>query len=202
MRRIKIITAGIGAVSLLAASAALVASPTHAADCGSTITGSGTPPTASCDQTINVTIGSTITLNVTDATVTMSPTLGGPVVTGAPQTATVSTNNASGYTLTLSMISGAASNSLISGSNSIPAGSGTFTTPATLTPSSWGYRLNSFATDTYAAVPLYATPQKIGESTDPVAADATVVTYGTTVSASQASGTYTNKVTYTAVANS
>jgi hypothetical protein len=171
------------------------------------------PPTTS--TTITSTIGSTITLT-SNGTVNLNaiPT-GNGVQTIASDTVSVSTNDGSGYTLQLNETNG--STTLTSGSNTIPATTGTKSSPVAETAESWGYRVDSIGgfgsgpttslsnqpigSLTFAAVPASTSPDTIKTTATTANNDTTNVWYGIAVDTSVPSGTYTNSVTYTAVAN-
>jgi hypothetical protein len=166
--------------------------------------------------TVSSAIGSIITLLTSSGTVTLdsTPTAGG-VQTIASDTVTVSTNDAAGYTLKLNET--AAASALVSGGNSIPATAGTFGTPIAEVANTWGYRVDSLGTfgagpttgainaaigaAKFAAVPATASPQTLKTTATTASSDVTTVWYGLAVSTATPSGTYTNSVTYTAVAN-
>jgi len=166
--------------------------------------------------TITSTIGSTINVFTTSGTVSLNATpTGSGVQSTASDTVTVSTNNSSGYTLSVAETN--ASSSLVSGSNSIAATSGTFASPTALSANKWGYRvdgLGSFGSGptsaisnaaigslTYAAVPATASPQVLKTTATTATNNTTTVWYSLAVNTSVPSGTYTNSVTYTAVTN-
>ena len=156
---------------------------------------------------ISLTSNGTVNLNAT-------PT-GNGVQTIASDTVSVSTNDNAGYTLQLNETNG--STTLTSGSNTIPAVSGTKTTPIAETASSWGYRVDSIGgfgsgptsagsnqaigSLGFAAVPATSSPDTLKTTSAVAANDTTTVWYGIAVNDSIPSGTYTNSVTYTAVAN-
>jgi hypothetical protein len=166
--------------------------------------------------TITSTIGSTINVFTTSGTVSLNATpTGSGVQSTASDTVTVSTNNSSGYTLSVAETN--ASSSLVSGSNSIAATSGTFASPTALTANKWGYRVDSLGSFgngptsaisnaaigslTYAAVPATASPQVLKTTATTATNNTTTVWYSLAVNTSVPSGTYTNSVTYTAVTN-
>jgi hypothetical protein len=166
--------------------------------------------------TITSTIGSTINVFTTSGTVTLNATpTGSGVQSTASDTITVSTNNSSGYTLSVAETN--ASSSLVSGGNSIAATSGTYASPTALTANKWGYRVdslgsfgngptsaitnNAIGTLTYAAVPATASPQVLKTTATTATNNTTTVWYSLAVNTSVPSGTYTNSVTYTAVTN-
>ena len=163
------------------------------------------------NTTINATIASVISIsNVATSTTSntislnLAPTAAGSDTQTANDVVSVSTNNATGYNLTLSMASSASNNSLISGANSIGATSGSFAAPAVLATNSWGYRVDSVGsfgtgTQTFAFVP-FGSADTIKTVNTPASADKTTITYGIKVDATKPTGTYSNQVTYTATA--
>jgi fibronectin type 3 domain-containing protein len=166
-------------------------------------------------NTINVVVTPTITLT-SNGTVNLNaiPT-GNGVQTIASDSVSVSTNDGSGYTLQLNETNG--STTLTSGSNTIPATTGTKSSPVAETAESWGYRVDSIGgfgsgpttslsnqpigSLTFAAVPASTSPDTIKTTATTANNDTTNVWYGIAVDTSVPSGTYTNSVTYTAVAN-
>jgi hypothetical protein len=167
--------------------------------------------------TISSVISPVITLLTTNGTVTvnMVPTAGG-VQTIASDTATVSTNDAAGYTLQLAETS--ASSTMTSGANTIAASGGTQAVPLAMAVNTWGYRVDSLGgfgagptsaqssvaisgSIKFAAIPATASPNTLKTTATTASSDTTTVWYGITANTSQPSGTYTNSVTYTAVAN-
>ena len=166
--------------------------------------------------TISSSIGSVISLLSSNGTVNVNVTpTGSGAQTIASDTVTVSTNDASGYTLQLGE-TGASSN-LVSGSNTLPASSGTQTTPVAQAANTWGYRVDSLggfgagptsgATSQaigavkFAAVPATGSPNTLVTTSGTASNATTTVWYGVAANTSQASGTYTNSVTYTVTAN-
>ena len=185
---------------------------------GSSILGTPVLAAASTSSTsVSSNIGSVISLLSTSGTVNanVSPT-GSGAQTIASDIVTVSTNDASGYTLQLGETT--ATSNMVSGGNTLPASSGTQTTPAAMSVNTWGYRVDGIGgfgagpTSTassaaisgsikFAAVPATASPNTIKTTSGTASNDTTTVWYGVAANTSQASGTYTNSVTYTATAN-
>ena len=167
--------------------------------------------------TISSVISPVISLFTTNGTVNVNvvPT-GAGAQTIASDTATVSTNDSSGYTLQLAETG--AGSTLVSGSNTIPASSGSQTTPVIMANNTWGYRVDSVGgfgagptsgqssaavsgTIKFAAVPATASPNTLKTTAGTASSDTTTVWYGVAATTGQASGTYTNSVTYTATTN-
>ena len=167
--------------------------------------------------TISSNISSVISLLSTSGTVNVNVTpTGSGAQTISSDTVTVSTNDASGYTLQLGETT--AASALTSGGNTIAASSGTQTTPAVMSANTWGYRVDSVGgfgagttssqssaaisgTIKFAAVPATASPNTIKTTAGTASGDTTAVWYGVAANTSQPSGTYTNSVTYTVTAN-
>lgn len=160
---------------------------------------------------VSLTSSGSINLNIT-------PSAGTTCTVGSDSVA-VTTDSSSGYTLqlndtdTANQLAGAATGS------SIPATSATSGSPAALSAGHWGYRVDgmgSFGAGptsalsngavpgvTFAAVPLSSgTPDTIATTSVPAdPAVTTTVWYGVCASTAQASDTYTDNVTYTAIVN-
>lgn len=149
--------------------------------------------------TVNVTVGSQITLGNGSTTVNINPTLGS---TGtAVQTLTVTTNHAAGYTLSIQMNN--ASTSLMNGLDAITATSNG-STPAALQNNTWGWNSStssSVAAATFKTIPAQGSPANIASSVTTASAAPVYVTFGAQPTASLASGTYTGSVLYTATTN-
>ena len=169
------------------------------------------------NTTVSSSIGSVISLLTTNGTVNADvvPSSGG-AQTISSDTITVSTNDTSGYTLTLAETG--ASSALASGGNTIPASAGSQGTPVTMSVNTWGYavqNIGGFNTSGYAsanstaingtlkfaAVPATGSPNTLKSTSGTATNDTTTVWYGVAVNTSQPFGTYTNSVTYTATTN-
>lgn len=132
-------------------------------------------------------------------------------------TATVLTDDSSGYTLSLADSS--TGTSLANGASSISATSGTLGSPAALTANKWGYRVDGLGS--FGAGPttsqsnvaiggtLFAGIVASNQTADTIATSSTAadpavttkVWYGACADTSLKSGAYTTQVLYTAVAN-
>lgn len=169
--------------------------------------------TTTGNTTINATLASVISMTTSGTvSVAVTPTSGG-VVSSASDTVAVSTNNTTGYTL--SMSDGDTNTSLVSGSNTIGAHGGTFAAPTALTGNAWGYAIaggnftasytaetnNASSTTKWAGVPSSASPQTLKTTASTASGDTTTVWYGVRATAAQAAGTYSDTVTYTATTN-
>ena len=158
---------------------------------------------------ITLTSSGTINLNITPAS--------GGRCTIQSDTASVLTDDTNGYTLTLADTT--TNTSLISGGNTIPATSGSSSSPATLVPNAWGWRIDGLGT--FGAGPttaqsniipssaLFAAIKSSSGTADTIAATsvaanpavATTIWYGACANTSLTSGSYSSQVTYTALAN-
>lgn len=170
---------------------------------------------ATASTTINATLDTSISVGTSSTVaVSVTPTSGG-VVSSNSDSVSVSTNDTLGYTLTLS--DSDTNTNLVSGGNNIAAHAGTQASPTALASNKWGYRIvgvggfgagaysaetnNGSSTSTWAGVPSSATPNTIKTTSTTASNDATTVWYGVNATSSQANGTYTDTVTYTATAN-
>ncbi len=146
------------------------------------------------------------------------PTAGGTASTNSG-TVTVSTNNSTGYNLTLSTV-GTDQNLVksVAPADTIAPTSGTYAAPADFDVNTWGYRLDdstaafgagpttqetnaATSSFTWAAVPGSGAPQTIKTTTGPATSDVTAVWYGMKATTAKPSGVYTNTVVYTATVN-
>lgn len=171
---------------------------------------------ATTSTTINSAIGSVISVFTSNGTVTANVTpTGAGAQTIASDTLTVSTNNTLGYTLQIA--DSDATTTLVSGSDSIAASSGTQASPVAQSANTWGYRVdglggfgagptsgqNSAAISslTFAGMPANSSPNTIKSTSTTASNDTTTVWYGVTADTSQPTGTYSDTITYTATAN-
>ncbi|MGH7234541.1 MAG: hypothetical protein ACREF7_03820 [Candidatus Saccharimonadales bacterium] len=161
------------------------------------------------DCSISLSSNGTVSLAVT-------PTSSGSC-TIQSDTATVLTDDTNGYTLTLGDSS--TNTSLINGSSSINATTGTIGSPAALSGNSWGYRVDGLGS--FGSGPttgqinvghsgtLFAGIEASDLTADTIAstsgaadpAVSTTVWYGACADTTVSSGNYTSQVIYTAVAN-
>jgi hypothetical protein len=168
---------------------------------------------STASTSISSVISPVVSLFTTDVTVNdnIVPTASG-AQTIASDTVTISTNDSAGYTLQLAETS--ASSTLVSGSNNIPASSGTQAAPIAMADNTWGYRVDSLGgfgtgpttgqssaaisgTIKFAAVPATASPDTLVTAAGTATNATTTVWYGVAANTTQPSGTYTNSVTYT-----
>jgi hypothetical protein len=176
-------------------------------------------PVFAATTTISSVISPIISLFTTSGTVNVdvTPAAGSTKQTIAHDTVTVSTNDSSGYTLTLADTD--TNTNLVSGGNNIAASAGTQGSPVTPeVTNTWGYAVQSLGgfngsgygdassaavsgTLKFAGVPSSASPNTIKTTSGVASSDTTTVYYAVAVDAAQASGTYTDSVTYTATTN-
>ncbi len=181
----------------------------------------GTTAIVSADTastTISSVISPIISLFTTSGTVNLNitPAAGSTKQTIASDTVTVSTNDSSGYALTLQ--DGDATTTLVSGGNSIAASSGTQTTPVVMAANTWGYAVQSLGgfngsgyagassaavsgTLKFAGMPASGSANTLKSTSGTASSDTTTVWYAAAVDSTQPSGTYTDSVTYTATTN-
>lgn len=166
--------------------------------------------------TINATINSVISMTTSSTVaIAVTPTASGAMSSNS-DTVTVSTNNSTGYTLTLA--NGDTTTNLVSGGNTIAADAGTQASPSsTLTNNRWGYRIvgvggfgasatsaeTNVANSAYswAGVPSSASPNTVKTTGATASGDVTTVWYGVKADSTKPSGTYSDSVTYTATTN-
>lgn len=168
--------------------------------------------TDSKSTTINATIDSVISMT-TSSTVSVSVTpVSGGAQSAASDTVTVSTNNSTGYTLTLKDSDSVTD--LSNGSNTIGAHSGTVGAPTALANNSWGYHVDGLAAFggsgsaesnvTSSAIKyagISATAATIKTTNTTASGDTVTVWYGVKADTTKPSGTYSDTVTYTATTN-
>lgn len=153
------------------------------------------------DATVSVLVGSTITIDTVTPTaniVNAVPDSGTPG--SVAQTVTVSTNNSTGYTLTLSMVSSDANNGNLVGTGSNVAVITPVATTGALANNTWGYNTTG-GTSSFSAVPASGSAVTLKNTATPVSGEATSVTYGAQITSALPSDTYSNDVTYTATVN-
>ena len=133
--------------------------------------------------------------------------------TSASDSLSVSTNNTSGYNLTLA--NNDTTTSLQSGANTIGAHSGTHASPTALANNSWGYAIpggnfdasysaltNVTSSSTkWAGVPSSSSPNTLKTTASTASGDSTTVWYSVKADTTKPNGTYTDTVTYTATTN-
>ena len=152
------------------------------------------------DANINVTVGQAVSLYVTPQPILLldlTPTPLGFEVT-EEITASVSTNNVTGYTLTMSTTT--YNTALIHANSTDNMPSTASLTPAPLPVNTWGYNEGTGAI-TFLEVPSVLSPDIIATSAAPIDDDITIVAIGAKADVNILPGTYSNTLVFTAVAN-
>ncbi len=164
--------------------------------------------------TVNANLGSTISLTTAGpVTLNVTPVAGGSQ-TSASDTVSVSTNNSTGYNLTIE--NSDANTGLVNGSDEIDAHAGNFASPSALANNSWGYAVagtGSFdgsysaldnvtsSASLWAGIPANGDGDTIKTTADTASGDNTTVWFSVKADTSKPNGTYTDTVTYTATTN-
>lgn len=172
------------------------------------------------NTTVSVSVGSVISMTTgASVAISLTPTAGG-VVSSSSDTVSVSTNNATGYNLTVA--DSDATTTLANGGNSFAAGSGSKAAPVVLANNTWGFAVptgttgigtngfdasysaennNAASTSKWAGMPATGSPMTLKSTTTTATNDSTVVWYAAKATTAQPNGTYTGTVTYTATTN-
>lgn len=165
------------------------------------------------NTTVTATINAVISMTTSGSVAfSITPTSSG-AVSSASDTVTVSTNQTTGYTLTLADAD--ATTSLVSGANNITAHSGTAAAPSALAVGKWGYAVagtpfdasytaESSATSSttkWAGVPASGSANTIKTTNVNAQNNTTTVWYAAKADVTQPTGAYADSVTYTATTN-
>jgi hypothetical protein len=169
-------------------------------------TGSTTISSA-VSEVISVSTSGTVNINVAPSA------SGAQTISG--DSVQVATNDSAGYVLELNETTSSAT-TLTTGSNNIAASSGSRTSPVVMAANTWGYRVDSvggfgagptsavssqpISSLTFAKVPA-STPDTLATTASATNGTSLNVWYGVAANDTTIAGTYTNSVTYTAVAN-
>ena len=143
------------------------------------------------DITVTATLEDSLAMSVTETALTFMIENNGDVVKNST-TATVTTNNASGYNLDIQAKDGD-TDLTATGDYTIPTG------PAAQGTSAWGY--NKDGGDTYQAVPAVATSIASSAAATEVGGEETTIYIGVSADSSQEKGVYTGGFTLTASNN-
>ena len=162
---------------------------------------------ASAPIVLNVDPVLAMTTKTDNLALSVLPTLDGTLSTGEV-TVNLSTNNFTGYTLSMSTTTDNTALMHSNGSNSISSTTGSVSTPTTLSRNTWGWYPSSLATNPggssnyqFAAVPGLSSAYTV-KSTDTMSTnDETTVSFGVLADTSLPAGDYTNTITFTAIAN-
>ena len=115
-------------------------------------------------------------------------------------TATVSTNNATGYSLIMSTKGNDANLvNTVNSNNVITSEFNGAVTSSTMANGTWGYSLDA---TNFLAIPLAEDAAQINSSDEAVEGDSVLVTYGATVDSNTVIGTYEDTVVFTAIVSS
>ena len=166
------------------------------------------------NTTINGIIGSVISMTtLSTVTLNVTPVSGGSQ-TSASDTVAVSTNNATGYNLTLA--DSDATTSLVKGGDTIAAHAGTQAVPTVLANNTWGYAVGGVggfdatyavlsnvtsSTTKWAGMPATGAANLLKTTAATASADPTTVWYAVKADTTKPNGTYADTVTYTASTN-
>lgn len=175
---------------------------------------------SNANTTVSVSVNSTISISTgSSVAISITPTSGG-VVSSSSDTVTVSTNNSTGYALTVA--DSDATTTLANGGNNFAASSGTKTAPITLANNTWGFAVptattgigtngfdasysaetnNVSSTSKWAGMPATGSPMMLKTTSATATNDTTTVWYAAKATTAQPNGTYTGTVTYTATTN-
>ena len=124
---------------------------------------------------------------------------------GFKSTITVYTNNATGYTLNVKDADSTLALTKVGSTETIPAG--TVTSPATTFDlvagtAAWGYKVDTASADGAGYKPISASDAQVKTKATPTSGgEATNVYYGVATDDDQATGVYTDTITYTATTN-
>ena len=146
---------------------------------------------------VNLASGLALTLSSDEVNIVVTPTASGVLET-EDVIATVSTNNPTGYKLTMHAITNDTALRHTNTVNSLP--STTNTTASTLANDTWGYGNGPTAT-TFLAIPAPSAAVSLKTTAGPTASDDVAVTIGVKISTASASGTYHNTLVFTATTN-
>ncbi len=165
--------------------------------------------------TITVVVDKAISVSNTDGASSgfnILPTAAGVMSTDS-DVVTVATNSTAGYTLSISASDATAVLTGVPG-DTIAASANTYGAPTTLAANTWGYAVASIGTfdasysaltnaanaGKWAGMPVLASAQQLKSTTGTTAGDATTVWYAVHANMGTDAGTYTDGVTYTALA--
>ena len=171
------------------------------------------PDSASAEETsskVNLTISPVISLSLQDTVdLNVTPTQNGTFSSNTASLS-ISTNNETGYSLYMATSNGKntltsnnpSTTNVISAINTTPNDTGI--TSSNFTSNTWGYNLSQdspSSTTTYKPVPTTNGNTAIISTTSPTDTDTYNLTFGTKVDTTLPSGTYSNQVIISAVAN-
>ena len=148
----------------------------------------------------NVPYGGATSISMTTSgtvNIAITPVPGGATNTG-DDTVTVTTTDVNGYILNIKNTDN--NQNITNGLNTVGPTSGTYASPSALDNNSWGYRIASFAPNTYAAVKTNLSGgENIKTTTGPdTGGDVTTVTFGAKIDNTKTAGIYSDTILYTA----
>ena len=159
------------------------------------------------DVTVSAVIETVLAITAPDKLdLNLTPSSSGTLAT-SDATVNVSTNNFTGYTLSMSTTTDNTALTHTNGTNSINSTSSSVSRPATLSSNTWGWYPSSLATNPggsnyqFAAIPSLSSAYPL-KSTDAMSTnDETTVSFGIMADTSIPAGSYSNTITFTAIAN-
>ena len=167
---------------------------------------SGAESAAVAPVTIKVETVLAMTTNTNNLSLSILPTPDGTLSTGEVDV-DISTNNSTGYTLSMSTTTGNTALTHTNGTNSINSTSSPVSSPTALSSNTWGWYPSSLATNPggsnyqFAAIPSLSSAYTL-KSTDAMSTnDETTVSFGIMADTSIPAGSYSNTITFTAIAN-
>ena len=156
--------------------------------------------------TIKVETVLAMTTNTNNLSLSILPTPDGTLSTGEVDV-DISTNNFTGYTLSMSTTTDNTALTHTNGTNSINSTSSPVSAPTALSSNTWGWYPSSLATNPggsnyqFAAIPSLSSAYTL-KSTDAMSTnDETTVSFGIMADTSIPAGSYSNTITFTAITN-
>ena len=159
------------------------------------------------DVTVSAVIETVLAITAPDKLdLNLTPSSSGTLAT-SDATVNVSTNNSTGYTLSMSTTTDNTALTHTNGTNSINSTSSPVSSSTALSSNTWGWYPSSLATNPggsnyqFAAIPSLSSAYTL-KSTDAMSTnDETTVSFGVMADTSIPAGSYSNTITFTAIAN-
>ena len=159
------------------------------------------------DVTVSAVIETVLAITAPDKLdLNLTPSSSGTLAT-SDATVNVSTNNSTGYTLSMSTTTDNTALTHTNGTNSINSTSSPVSSPTALSSNTWGWYPSSLATNPggsnyqFAAIPSLSSAYPL-KSTDAMSTnDETTVSFGVMADTSIPAGSYSNTITFTTIAN-
>ena len=161
--------------------------------------GDSSADSVSSDISVEVDAVMAITTNTPTLSIPIMPTPSGTLAMN-DLTVTVSTNNQTGYTLSMNSETEDTDLAHITMPDAIPSTTAPFATPAALGVNTWGYSLAASPSN-FSAIPALSAPYTIASTAAPGQNSATGVTFGANIDSTVAAGTYLSTMVFTATAN-